>query len=273
MKHFLLVFLLVLSACAENKFTSSPVPEVNQSGIIGGSYADPHEAVTQHTVFVRFDRVKADGSIFSAFCTGALIAPKVVLTAAHCLKVVNQTLQNVEVYFTRDWSNLSKLKAYSALPIVHSEYNPEGTFLSGHDIALLFLSERAPSPYVPVPILQDFSLLTPGQTLVVTGFGMVNFENKKYDAFLKKLEVEVFKDVVSFPDFIDVRPKISGSATCHGDSGGPAFLKIAEKYFLVGILKGGNCTSNSVYTRLDVHKNFLSQAFVESALNLQTTAN
>lgn len=81
----------------------------------------------------------------TGFCTGTLIAPGQVLTAAHCLfdKVTRRRIDPAQIEFLAGW-RLGRASAYRAARrvVIHPEYRLEGgspTERVRHDIALIEL--------------------------------------------------------------------------------------------------------------------------------------
>lgn len=81
------------------------------------------------------------------FCTGALIAPRLVLTAAHCLydSRTKERIDHREVQFLAGWRN-GRAGAYREVrrAVVHPDYDYDGTVSSGrvrNDLALLELQQ------------------------------------------------------------------------------------------------------------------------------------
>lgn len=152
-----------------------------------------------------------------SFCTGSLIHPQIVITAAHC---VSSGIQGVSLY---SGSGDQEAVLESNLPeisraVLHPEYK-QG-FEGNYDIAILILRQ-------PVENIQPFEILTevneihqslsPGQPVTLAGFGRREDSSSglKYQVQVLVHERKAYEILVSD----------KGKGACHGDSGGPAFAK------------------------------------------------
>jgi hypothetical protein len=166
-------------------------------------------------------------------CSGVLIAPDVVLTAAHC--VADQARYRVMSQYVRS----SGVRAAAAA--MHPDFVPGTTPRTqpGIDLALLLLENPLGAPHVPLD-LSRVSSISEGETLTLLGFGISRETAKRTARTLRQarllavglLQVANKVQVVVDPVTLGETP---GSGACRGDSGGPV-LRTASSLQLVGIV-------------------------------------
>ena len=183
-----------------------------------------------------------DGKIF---CTGVLVTPTVVATAAHC---INPTPPD-QVYFGNKLS--SKKGTFIAVSDtkIHPDFD-EDTLVN--DIAVIGLASRA--PVAPVPVLnKKFDASYVGLAIRIVGFGA---PSSGQETSLRKRTGDT--TISSFGDD-EFRLLPKPSQTCNGDSGGPAFAMIDGKEAVVGLASSGdsNCSTYGRHIRVDAFVPFL----------------
>ena len=104
------------------------------------------------------------------FCGGSVIAPSVVLTAAHCVNGTSPA--NVDVVTSR--AQLSAEQTGQRLGVrsilVDPQYDPNSEH---HDAALLLLAAPTRAPAVSLAGSTDGPLLAPGEPLSIAGWGLL----------------------------------------------------------------------------------------------------
>lgn len=111
----------------------------------------------EHVQWAAIGRVNVGGLKERATCTGTLVAPDMVLTAAHCvpLRALRPDAAEI-VHFMAGWFREDYLAHRTAAAIhIHPDYRREtGTVGTLHaDLALLVLSEPVPAEVVtPMPM-------------------------------------------------------------------------------------------------------------------------
>lgn len=178
-----------------------------------------------------------DGRVY---CSGALIAPRVVLTAAHCLA----SRRPDSVFVGAD-----PLQGGEFVAVIDTRVHPQFVLASlSNDIGLVLL-ER-PIGVAPWPLWsQPFDDSFRGRTLRLVGYGLTSSSDVAPPR--KRQGVSVISGFTAFDFTFHPTP----SQTCSGDSGSPGLMTLDGTEYLVGVTSRGDpsCQDFGSDTRVDPH--------------------
>lgn len=247
-------------------------------------------------VMIYAEVVLPNGSIGTRTCSGSYFAPRVVLTAAHCL--TNVFVDQMFVYFGDDFATdfaaeVTQLSDTLAVPApgqpshfskadsweIHPQYDAN---LNYPDMGVVYL-DRKP-PFDPLPLFRsrlDNSWLN--KLVTITGWGG-NSAPTPTTAAGSQVERTGKAKFVGSPTAADYHAddpnpgmlnatvrnntfKLDGRAPnsnpCFGDSGGPTLVnQFGQDYVAgVGFWTGLSCEDYSIFVRLDPFLPFLDEAY------------
>jgi hypothetical protein len=219
----LVLCVVTLAGCATHTTERS-------SAIVGGMEDRRHDAVVALVA-----TPLTCGEPQTVVCSGTVIAPRVVLTAAHCIESLAIGPGEVVV------GSSTRSAAARRIRIVETVVDPAWN-APAHDLALVLLAEDA--GVVPLPTA-DATALTGGLVELV-GYGIDDGEQTGTRRVGTARVVEI--------SATHVRVRPAPALSCTGDSGGPAIAVLGEIERVVAVASYGDstCRASATYSRLDV---------------------
>jgi secreted trypsin-like serine protease len=241
MRSTALVLVLAVAGCAGGAFA----PGVVEEDIIGGTADTGDSAVVLLYMTV-------PGQQGASLCTGEVISPHVVLTAAHCTGGEDPTVTNT-VYHVYPGPDLTKATAADLLPVKEAHFNPQfsvNNLEGGNDIGVVILQNAMPTTITPLTMNRT-SLDAPsmdGKQVRFVGYGLDNATAQTGAGVKRQTTTTMADHTASLLHFTDGLHE-----TCNGDSGGPAFMTMGGKEVIVGLTSFGdvNCAQGGYDTRVD----------------------
>lgn len=191
-------------------------------------------------------------------CSGTLIAPRVFMTAAHCLLDEPSDLYVSFEEFVGAPDVGPDVKLYHGDAISHPEFEDETAPGDTNDIAVVVLDERVKGVKpAHLPKVGTLDRLVRHDVAEKLQYGVVGYgrEGKDEEGFFggggRRYAFSSFSSLESHKLHLSQLVSEGDGGTCRGDSGGPAFL--GKTRVVVGITSDGDpdCAENGVYYRVD----------------------
>jgi secreted trypsin-like serine protease len=181
-----------------------------------------------------------------SLCTGTLVSPDVILTAAHCTE---GSPQKMHIIFSNDVKKSSPKNTREADKIIQqpnwTRHMPAGE----SDLALIHFVGKAPLGYHPVKLAGATIKLKTGDAITLMGFGVTDGDAEAGSGKLRQTSSKII-DRHSPTELITDGEK---SGVCFGDSGGPAFIKKGTDIFQWGVassVTSHECNQTSIHTEV-----------------------
>jgi len=245
---------------------SSALASSAQSSVIGGGSA----SINDFPWIAYIQGEEAGGGGFA--CTGTVVAPRIVLTAGHCV----EDLETSAIYPAAGYAiatgvaDLAQVKHANVTRVsqalIYPGFKPSN--LRG-DAGLLVLSTPVTAPALPLASAADAGLLQAGTPISIAGWGLTSSGAKEAPSelqsgstiiqrseYCKRQSARYYPFYSTATQLCAADPPSYSVSPCHGDSGGPAIAIRADGSPVeVGItsLGGPGCKPSfpGVFTRVD----------------------
>lgn len=255
----------LVALAASLAWTSPAAADGARASIVGGDAASI--AAYPWLAFIEAETGPEEG--FQ--CTGTVVAPRVVLTAGHCVEDIDSGRLTPAADFAvaTGVADLSTVRATDVSRVSQAVVNPSfRPSLLHNDAGLLVLATPTSAPALPLATAADAALLEPGSPLSVAGWGLTDGKAKGIDGLLRAADTvvqaagfcrsgvgEYYPFYAPTTQLCAADPPAFASGTCHGDSGGPAIARQGGAPIQVGIISLGQagCSTKlpDVFTRVD----------------------
>lgn len=266
-----IVTLAILTALLSAGCRQRTFHQDTDTDIVGGSRAAVQPDVARHVVSL----MAPSGS---SYCTGSLVAPGVVLTAAHCVQT--PFLQWNYVYFgeVQPRDELGGGHHPNARRITHMVYHKDYNLeqmgdIAGkatapvNDIAVVYFEGSVPPGYAPIRLRTPEEPLNRLDPLILIGFGLAN-DNSRDTSNLQQTKSKVGELNAVALEIIDSYAADPGNTgrptgTCQGDSGGPLMVRERDNTLsqVALVSRGPECAAGfGINTDIRQHRAWIDQA-------------
>jgi hypothetical protein len=244
------IIALLLLACPGCSVDEPLPPVVEQwlGGIVGGEETEHWPAV---------------GAYYTGngMCTATLVAPDVLLTAAHCVDDPDSANDMFIMHHDVNQAGWGDTRGIEEA-IQHPSY--DGSAHHPHDVAVLLLYDPLEGvDFIPIN-RTSVSPSWEGRMMHFVGYGSNSYYGGPGSGIKRETDAEIFTYASH-----EVYTYTEGTNTCSGDSGGPAFMDFDGRWYVAGVISAGfaleqgqdSCEGGGVQMRTDAETSFLDDYF------------
>jgi MYXO-CTERM domain-containing protein len=243
--------VLALGACElEHPDTGSSAVH-----ILGGTQSQPGQFPSVVAIVVDQGR--------RGMCTGTLVAPDVVLTAAHCIA------PNILRYQSQSQVTANTIVAYNTVNLLNGNFQaatvrdtiPHPFSRPGDpDVGLVLLNQPI-TGVTPTPLNLLAADAPIGVRVTMVGFGVSDTTNGGVSFYIEEKASTSCAPYQVSNDMFLCFSQTDGQGKCSGDSGGPSFATIGGRQKVIGITSFGdqNCQYFGADMRVDASLDFIAQ--------------
>jgi len=197
-------------------------------------------------------------------CSGTVLTPRVILTAAHCVvDEQSRSLRDASTYRVVtgvvNWTDPQRQLSKVTRMVPYPKWAPGSARDGFGDAALLVLETPTSAPPISIATPSDTRYLRLGTHARVAGWGMTYYEQPGFTESLMwaKTTIESSRCEGLWGRICAIDFPKARSGICHGDSGGPLFVPDRKRGWLqIGITEAvfDNCTTHrpQLFTRTDL---------------------
>lgn len=251
-----LVLALTTAFAQDTGFVEPPV--VGGTPVVAGTWQDTVLVVTRDSI-----------------CTGTLVGPQTVVTAAHC----NDQIQGILVG-TLDYNTNNGTWYPAVRSVNHPSY--ASSQWGGYDIAVTLLQSPVTN-VTPRAFAVDCAApeIVNGAPVHIVGYGGTRADGGGNNSRLNEGSTVITdvscNDPSCDPNMVagEFMAGANGVDSCFGDSGGPLYLNSGYGYLLLGVTSRGSyaaqqtgyvCGGNGIYTRADTFIDWIQSQTTDTML-------
>jgi hypothetical protein len=196
-------------------------------------------------------------SLPGALCTGALIAPHVVLTAAHCVgQHATEWDASDNAFEVTDGTKKYRVASKHVSTMAPWVNSGDGDY----DQAIITLAQDI--PVATLPLMDSVSLSSVGRTVFLVGYGITG--EGRSDAGVKRAVTGTVDGIDSF----HLKYGSASGTVCSGDSGGPVLHQRADGGYEIAatnrVVYAPYCQSVADGTRVDAHRTWINGVLAQA---------